>query len=154
MNIYQLAKDKAFLVAVKALIVNEKEEILFLKVNSELSDSEKWDLPGGLMEFEDTVESALQREVLEETGIKVDNIELAGCTETIFEKFVFIDNEIKDVRVIVIVYKYKLDQSNTQIKLSSEHVEFTWCSKGDTLDKMRLSRPSKAVIDKLINNKE
>ncbi len=150
MNIYQLAKDKAFLVAVKAVVVNSKDEILFLKVNSSLNDSQKWDLPGGLMEYEDTVEDTLRREVLEETGIQVQDIELLTCTETIFEKFVFAENEVKDVKVAVIVYKYKLKEENPHVKLSGEHDDYIWCSDKGKLNQMILSRPSKAVIEKLI----
>lgn len=150
MNVYQLAKDKAFLVAVKALILNSKNEILFLKVGSKLNDSAKWDLPGGLMAYEDTVESGLKREVFEETGLKLEEFELAGCAETVFEKFVFEGNEVKDVRVVVIAYKYRMKTDNSQIQLSSEHDDYTWSGVHNGLSELRLSRPSEAVIKKLV----
>ncbi|MBI2356736.1 NUDIX hydrolase [Candidatus Dojkabacteria bacterium] len=142
---YRLAKGKAFLIAVKALITNSKDELLLLKVHTGLRDSEKWDLPGGLMEFEDTVKSRVKQEVFEETGLTLDNWKLANVSETIFENFKFEEDDVRDVRVVVIGFTTKLEDEDIQINLSEEHEDYIWCDRKQ-LKEYILSKPTKAII--------
>ncbi|GLV56462.1 DNA mismatch repair protein MutT [Dictyobacter sp. S3.2.2.5] len=62
-----------FRVAVSALIFHEEQILLALR-----RDIGWWNLPGGGMEIGETVEEALHREVLEETGLKVEIEQLVG----------------------------------------------------------------------------
>ncbi len=43
-----------------------------------------WSVPGGHLEFGETIEEGAKREVLEETGLKIKNVKLAGITNDIF----------------------------------------------------------------------
>lgn len=56
------------IVAVSALVRNDKGEVLLVKTNWR---NDTWELPGGQVEEGETLESALTREILEETAIKV-----------------------------------------------------------------------------------
>lgn len=51
-------------VGLKALIRNNKDEVLLVKENSD-----KWDLPGGGLDHGEAPEDCLRRELLEETGL-------------------------------------------------------------------------------------
>lgn len=42
------------------------------------SESEKWGIPGGLLEIGETIEDTVKREVLEETNLTIDNLSLFG----------------------------------------------------------------------------
>lgn len=55
------------------LIINERDEVLL----QHRTDG-NWGLPGGLMELAESLEGTAQREVEEETGLKVSNLELVG----------------------------------------------------------------------------
>lgn len=44
-----------------------------------------WSLPGGHLEFGETPEQTAAREVMEETGLKINNVRLAGVTNDIFK---------------------------------------------------------------------
>lgn len=44
-----------------------------------------WCVPGGHLEFGETIEMASEREVFEEVNIKITNIRFAGVTNDIFE---------------------------------------------------------------------
>jgi 8-oxo-dGTP diphosphatase len=43
-----------------------------------------WSVPGGHLEFEETWEECAKREVLEETGMKVENVRFVAATEDFF----------------------------------------------------------------------
>ncbi len=64
-------------VGVGALIQNERGEIL-LALRSQQAKNErgKWEIPGGAVEFGETLEQALQREIKEEIGIEIEVGEL------------------------------------------------------------------------------
>ena len=146
---YQIPENKGFLVAVKALITNSKNDVLLLKVRRGLRDSERWDFPGGLMEFDDSVAGTLEKEVTEETGITIENPKLVAVSETIFEGFELGNDKAKDMRVIVIGFEASVDETKDQIKLSEEHENYTWCSRNE-LKTLKLSKPSKAIITKIL----
>ncbi|MFW5976744.1 MAG: NUDIX domain-containing protein [Bacillota bacterium] len=79
---------------VGAVIFNPENEILLCKSNK----FDKYVIPGGHIEVGEKMEQALRREILEETGLKIYDIELISLKEGVFEKgfsekkhFIFID---------------------------------------------------------------
>jgi len=65
----ELAKNFTCIDAGGGLVINEKNQILFIFRNG------KWDLPKGKIEFNETIELGAVREVEEECGIKVSRLE-------------------------------------------------------------------------------
>ena len=64
--------------AVVGLIKNERKELLLTRRNhSPFKD--KLDLPGGFMEFDETAEAALCREIKEETNLNVEKMQYLGA---------------------------------------------------------------------------
>ncbi len=59
---------------VKSLVVNEKGEILFVRRKKEWHKEahNKWEFPGGKIEFGETPEEAAKREAKEESGYNVE----------------------------------------------------------------------------------
>jgi 8-oxo-dGTP diphosphatase len=57
-------------VSIKALILNDKGEFLLIQEANRL-----WELPGGGMDFGENPEQTLQREIKEEMGLEVQDIE-------------------------------------------------------------------------------
>ncbi|HZW60779.1 MAG TPA: NUDIX domain-containing protein [Candidatus Babeliales bacterium] len=54
-----------FYVGIKGVIVNNNK-VLLLKSKSKIDDGQFWDLPGGRMESNETIQEALIRELIEE----------------------------------------------------------------------------------------
>ena len=63
-----ICHDCLYRISLKALIYNDAGPVLVVKE----IDRTYWDLPGGGMDFGETIESSLKRELLEEVGYKGD----------------------------------------------------------------------------------
>lgn len=59
------------------ILENDKGEILLTK-RKVAPKKGYWDLPGGFIEFKETVEESLAREIKEELGIKIKDIKYVG----------------------------------------------------------------------------
>lgn len=69
--------------AVAAVIARDKE-ILLVKRGTEPSKG-KWSVPGGSIEWGETLADALKREIREETGLEIEIIKLIGITDLIVD---------------------------------------------------------------------
>lgn len=120
--------EDLFNLGVKALIRNEKGELLVLKVNIALLTNiigwhgeEYWDIPGGRIRKGDTVEDTLKREVLEETGV---TISLIKPVQMLLSN-IRIPSNGGDIGLILSTYSCEID-NNQKISLSEENTEFRW----------------------------
>lgn len=68
------ATQDKFTVSVAAIIVNEKGEVLLLK--HVLRPFSSWGIPGGFIEAGEPPEIGVRREIREETGIELENVNL------------------------------------------------------------------------------
>ncbi len=67
--------EKKTFVAMKAVILNEKNEVLLVQESSKdktRSHIGKWDCPGGRLNFGEDPFQGLKREVLEEVGLEIE----------------------------------------------------------------------------------
>lgn len=146
MTLYSLPKDKAFLVSVKGLIINSAGEVLVLKVKDDdisAHDRGTWNLPGGLLEFGESFEEGLLREIKEETGLNVRIKKLVAVSDFDYQGFTFEDGETKDVRIVVIGYECECD--GTSVLLDGEHALSEWVAPSD-LASRELTRHSRGLV--------
>lgn len=101
---------------VGAVIFNPEGKILLCK-------SHKWEnkyvIPGGHIELGESMEEALKREILEETGLSIYNIKLISLKESIYshkfhekKHFIFID--------------YMCNTDSSDVILNDEAEEYEW----------------------------
>lgn len=100
----------------KVIIVNSNQ-ILLLQKNGSL----KWELPGGHADGKETYKLAAKRELKEETGYRIDTDKLVKLQTT------------KIGNTIQRVYRYD-ELVKHKPRLSDEHVDYAWVSKGDLDD--------------------
>lgn len=61
-------------VSVAGVVVNDADQVLVIQRR----DNGRWEPPGGVLELDESPEAGVAREVLEETGIKVEVGQLSG----------------------------------------------------------------------------
>ncbi len=103
--------------AVKAVI--EKEgKILLLQRSKKLRGEENWDLPGGLIENDQTPEETLKREILEELSLNIRVVRPLGTWSFLR----ILDGKIVSVQN----YLCQISDPAFEIKLSEEHSAYEW----------------------------
>lgn len=71
-------------VSVGALIINEKGEVFLAKRSKNArNEKEKWEAPGGAVEFSEPREKAIKREIFEEFGVKIEVIDVLQVADEI-----------------------------------------------------------------------
>jgi phosphoglycolate phosphatase len=140
-NNFQFARvksdEKIPLTTVGALIFNSKNEVLMLRTHKW---SNKWGIPGGKIKFGETSEAALRREILEETNLKVKDIEFVlvqGCIQS--KEF------YKDAHFVLLNYTCRVT-GKADVKLNHEAQEFRWLKIADA-KKIKLNMPTKILIE-------
>jgi 8-oxo-dGTP diphosphatase len=114
-------------VGVGTMLLNEEGKILLgkrhndpEKASSELHGEGTWTIPGGKMDFGDSIDGAAYREVLEETGIKINKNKL---------KIISIGNEaLSDVHFVTIGFMCDDFEGEPQVLEPDEITEWRWFS--------------------------
>lgn len=70
-------------VGVGAAIINNEKLLITLRAKGAKNEAGKWEIPGGSVEFGETLEKALKREIKEELGIEIEVIELLDVCDHI-----------------------------------------------------------------------
>ncbi len=74
------ATQKKFTVSVAAIVVNENAEVLLL--DHVLRSALSWGIPGGFIGYGEQPETAVRREIREETGLELEEIKLIRVRTT------------------------------------------------------------------------
>lgn len=97
--------------AVKGFVLYEEK---FLLMHKSEEKENLWELPGGRMEFGETAEETLIREIDEETGLPVKPIRVLDTWNSVYG----------DRQVTGIIYLCEVEKA--EVRLSAEHDKFKW----------------------------
>ena len=134
-----MSEEKYPKVVVGAIIINSQGEILLIKQS-------KWknlySIPGGHVHWGEKLEVAVSREVFEETGLKISNIQQFNVGEYILgnensaeKHYIFID--------------YLCKSENSDVVLGEESSEYVWAKPDNALD-LPLVSNTKHLIEKYL----
>lgn len=101
---------------VGALIFNKEGKIFLMKSHKY---NNQYVIPGGHVELGETMEDALKREIKEETGLKIYDLEFLGHQEFIFDKVFW-----KKKHFIFLDFACKTD--SPKVVLNGEGQEYLW----------------------------
>jgi 8-oxo-dGTP diphosphatase len=105
------------LVGVGAVVVNEGRVLLVRRGREPLRGH--WTLPGGVLELGESVTSAVVREVLEETGLTVEPVELVELVDRIYR-------EGERIRYHYVIADYLCRVTGGQMRAGSDADEARW----------------------------
>jgi 8-oxo-dGTP diphosphatase len=108
----RLLVERRLFFAVKALILHEGR---FLAMHRSDGKNDSLDLPGGRMEFGETAEETVIREVMEETGLIIKPIRVLDTWNSIIRE---------DYQITGIIYLSSLEGGD--VRLSAEHDRYEW----------------------------
>ncbi len=116
--------SKPFALSVKIMINNKYGQYLLIRRSPSCkSNTGKWEMPGGKIEPCESFESALLREVKEETGLDIVISGVAGTAQS----------ETPDKKIAYLIME---GIAETQaVILSDEHDVFEWVEKDKLIDK-------------------
>lgn len=95
-------------VSVTGVVIDEQGQVLVVQRR----DNGRWELPGGILELEESIEDGMRREVLEETGVQVEPVRLTGV--------------YKNIKVGVVALVFRARQIGGQPTETDESQQVTW----------------------------
>lgn len=109
---------------VGAFIFNPQGELLLVQSHKW---HDKWVVPGGHVELGETLEQALVREVLEETGLKVHQLQFINSQEFIFDPAFWRHKHF-------IFFDFACQSLGGDVTLNNEAQEHVWVSPEKALE--------------------
>lgn len=134
-----------FLVGAGTVVLNDAGEILLIK----RTDNNTWGIPGGSMEMGESFEETAVREVYEETGLRVEKLELFGTYSGREMHHIYPNGD--EVYIAICIYQTRsYDGRITADKKESSEVAFF------DLDKLPedINPPDKVILKDLINKEK
>lgn len=102
----------------------------------------KWSIPGGLVELGEKLSEACAREMLEETGLEIEVLELINAYDMVER------DDSEKVKYHYILVDFLAKPVGGEEKPSEEVVEMKWVTREEAR-KMDLTRTARKVIDEL-----
>ncbi|PGV47830.1 (deoxy)nucleoside triphosphate pyrophosphohydrolase [Bacillus sp. AFS037270] len=131
---------KKLVKVVAAIIENERQEILCALRSPEMSIPNRWEFPGGKVEVNEDIYSALEREITEELNCKIETF-----------KEVFNDNthEYETFIINLISIKCRVVEG---IPTKSEHSKLIWLNR-ENLESLKWAPADIPAVEQLIQEK-
>ena len=104
----------------------------------------KYTISGGHIELGETLESALKREVREETGLEIYKLRFIS-----FQEFIYDDAFWK--RKHYIFFDFACEAKSNNVNLNSEGQEYKWAYLSDALKNMDIEPYTKRTIEHYID---
>ena len=109
---------------VGAFIFNPEGRLLLVRSHKWY---DKWVVPGGHVELGETLEQALVREALEETGLDVTSLQFINYQEFIFDEAFWKPRHF-------IFFDFSCQSQDTAVTLNAEAQEYAWVTLTEALE--------------------
>jgi 8-oxo-dGTP diphosphatase len=112
--------EREIIIALKGIVVYKGKVLIIKRSDYDEAFAGIWEIPGGRLQFDEELESALIREVKEEAGIEI-------TIEKLYYAYTFMTSPTR--QFVILTYLCKTEQDN--VTLSNEHTEYLWASKAE-----------------------
>lgn len=121
---------------VGALIFNPAREVLMIRTHKW---SNLWGIPGGKIQYGETAEDALRREILEETALPIEQIEFVLVQDCVRSKEFYREAHF-------VLLNYTCQCGGGPVILNEEAEEYQWLPPREAL-KLDLNTPTRILIE-------
>jgi ADP-ribose pyrophosphatase YjhB (NUDIX family) len=128
------------LATVGALIFNDAGEVLMVLTHKW---SDLWGIPGGKIKWGETSESALRREIMEETGLKVVDIKFVLVQDCIHPREFY-----REAHFVLLNYTCRCE-GRPSVILNDEAREFRWVTV-EVAGRMSLNTPTRKLLEAVV----
>ncbi len=128
---------------VGALIINPDDQVLMIRT---YKWSNLWGIPGGKIKTDETSNAALLREVKEETGLDVHDVEFVMVHDCIHSQEFF-----KPAHFLLL--NYLAHTNTTEVTLNEEADEYRWVSLDEAYE-LPLNTPTRTLLDEYAKRRE
>jgi len=124
------------ILGVRALIYHNKKLLILKRAGSDTDDAGLWDIPGGAVKSGESIFAALKREVLEETGIRPDELIIKDLREII------VDNFKGNQKLVIAIFV--CESTVDKVGLDFEHEDYRWINV-EEISSFKLGRVLKVI---------
>jgi 8-oxo-dGTP diphosphatase len=104
------------------VIIDDKKVLLVKRSKNDSHRAGEWEFPGGELEASESLSLGLKREILEETGIKIEIGLPVYISDLVLKD--------KGIRYVLVYILCKTIDTNPKIILSPEHTDYKWINIG------------------------
>ncbi len=117
---------------VGAHIFDTQERLFLMRSSGKYGD--EWIIPGGKVDFGETILAGLKREIKEETNLDLHDIQFCGVRELVESErhFIFLEHKARAL-------------NTADVRLNNEATEFGWFAKAD-LEHIKIAAPTLELI--------
>jgi ribonuclease HI len=125
-------------IAVRAIIRKDERTLLLRRSSGRPSILNKYELPGGKLEYGEQPEGALQRYMKDEAGLIMQTAQL-------FDVLTYIDHDDRDMQYVFIIYLASLGEGAGRVKLSQNYDHYIWKKMSD-IQQDQLTESTKLLL--------
>lgn len=142
----RLGKEGKLRLGCSAMICDERGKILLTR----RADNGQWCLPGGRMEPGESAAEACEREVFEETGLRVQVKRLVGVYSHPDQLVIYPDGN----KAHIVALHFEAEVTGGDLGLSNETTAFGYFSLDEVKGMHLLGRHKERILDTLENHRE
>lgn len=125
-------------IAVRAIVRKDAKTLLLRRANGRPSILNKYELPGGKLDYGEQPEDAVLRYLRDDTNLVVKTAQL-------FDVLTYIDYDDRDIQYVLILYLVSVDFSKSSLVLSQNYNHFFW-KKVSNIQQDLLTESSKLLL--------
>ena len=133
------AADLRPISTVGALIYNAAGEVLMIRTHKW---SNLWGIPGGKIQFGETALAALHPEIMEETNLRVQDVQFVLVQDCIHSEEFY-----RDAHFLLLNYTCRAEEP-IEVRLNSEAQEFRWVPAAEAFA-LPLNTPTRTLLGQL-----